>query len=566
MRRLKTPFEASILPFYCTFEEKFNNSIMKNNLVMKKCFFSLLIMIATNSIAQLADHYQFEDNGKKLNLKQRMEQTQTPGIVFYIDHGDGFESLALGKKGPETMEDMTAKTLFPVGAISNFPMQMELLRMQAAGLLSLDDPVKQYIPELKDKRLFKKEISIKDLILMNVKLNGPYKPTGYGKDVSSVSLNEILTVGNQDFKKGMAIKSSKNKKHNGECSYAILCQLIIERVHQRPFADIIQENILTPIGMTASFYATELNAEQSKRAALGTVKGRPLPDGYRRYEALGSMGLWTTTKDVCKLIRHVMDAAQGKDNRILSIDDAKKGLTSQKGFCSLIFHVSDDHTIYGGGNAKGFYTCIEADLEKDIVQAVFSNADLVWKLVNFSIGQTGNYIDQKRGNQKTVAHPIKPSGNTPPGKIEFIGNAGSDNVFTVEKWAFTKIENPDQPEKIRIEAVLDINSITCSWKELESSVKKKKDYFFTKKFPEAKVSINGATLLENGNYTTDALLELKGIRKIVPLEFSISKAAPYRVQAQGVVFRSAFKFSGDGPKEEVPVMIDVVLEASSGGD
>ena len=148
----------------------------------------------------------------------------------------------------------------------------------------------------------------------------------------------------------------------------------------------------------------------------------------------------------------------------------------------------------------------------------------------------------------------------PPGTIEFIGDAGSPNVFTIEKWDFTIIENADQPENILVEAVLDIRSITCDWKDLEKSVKKKKDYFFTRKFPQATVAINGATLLENGNYTTEALVTIKNISKKIPLEFSITTTTPYRVQATGTIFRSTFKFTGDGPKEEVPIRIDAILE------
>lgn len=147
-----------------------------------------------------------------------------------------------------------------------------------------------------------------------------------------------------------------------------------------------------------------------------------------------------------------------------------------------------------------------------------------------------------------------------PGRIEFIGDAGSQNVFTIQKWGFTKIENAHQPENILVEAILDMRSISCDWKDLEKGVKKKKDYFFTRKFPQATIAINGATLQADSTYHTMASVTIKNSTKKVPLVFSISATAPYSVQATGTIHRSLFKFTGNGPKEEVPIKVDAILE------
>ena len=146
-----------------------------------------------------------------------------------------------------------------------------------------------------------------------------------------------------------------------------------------------------------------------------------------------------------------------------------------------------------------------------------------------------------------------------PGKIEFIGEAGGKNTFTIKKWAFTKIESVENPENIKVEAILDTRSIECEWKELQDGVLKKKGYFHVKKFPEILVSIDGATANGDGSFETQAKLTIKGVTNLVPLKFTISEQAPYRVQAEGVIYRSKFKFKGNGPKEEVPVKIDANL-------
>ncbi|MEM1120724.1 MAG: YceI family protein, partial [Bacteroidota bacterium] len=102
-------------------------------------------------------------------------------------------------------------------------------------------------------------------------------------------------------------------------------------------------------------------------------------------------------------------------------------------------------------------------------------------------------------------------------------------------------------------------SLTTDWKDLESNIRKKKDYFYVKKFPKATIEIDGATPTADGQYTTEAMLNLKGIRKPVTLTFTITDQAPYRVVGQGVIERKIFNFKGKGPKWEVPVNFDVVL-------
>jgi len=143
-----------------------------------------------------------------------------------------------------------------------------------------------------------------------------------------------------------------------------------------------------------------------------------------------------------------------------------------------------------------------------------------------------------------------------PGSISFIGDAGSPNTFTVERWRFDEIQNVGSPEDIVIKATMDISSIACSWEDLRKNVLKKKDYFHFKKYGTATIAVKGATALDDGTYSTDATLTLKGISKPITLQFQIDEN---RVQAEGVVMRRDWGFTGDGPKDEVPVTIDAQL-------
>ncbi len=147
-----------------------------------------------------------------------------------------------------------------------------------------------------------------------------------------------------------------------------------------------------------------------------------------------------------------------------------------------------------------------------------------------------------------------------PGKIEFIGDAGSPNVFVFNQWKFTEVELPDNDfTKVKLGLEINISSMSTEYKDLENSIRKKKDYFYVKKFPKATVSIDGASKLEDGQYETKAMLTLKGKTRPVTLTFSVSEEAPYVVTGSGIVRRKLFGFKGKGPKWEVPVNFEVTL-------
>ncbi|MEM9260022.1 MAG: YceI family protein [Bacteroidota bacterium] len=158
------------------------------------------------------------------------------------------------------------------------------------------------------------------------------------------------------------------------------------------------------------------------------------------------------------------------------------------------------------------------------------------------------------------ASPVVSFPTEAPGTITFIGNAGSDNTFTVNRWKFDQLENLVDPTNIKVAATLDMTSITTGWKDLEKNLHKKKEYFNSKKFNTAQVKIEGATLQEDGSYLAEALLSLKGVQRAVPITFTLTGSGPYQLEAKATVMRRKFKFTGNGPKDEVPVMVSAALE------
>ncbi|MEM1407777.1 MAG: YceI family protein [Bacteroidota bacterium] len=152
----------------------------------------------------------------------------------------------------------------------------------------------------------------------------------------------------------------------------------------------------------------------------------------------------------------------------------------------------------------------------------------------------------------------------PPGVLQAIGNAGSEQVFTFEKWKIEKLEwTPGDYENIKLEVLIDCKSLSNDWKDLEKNIRKKKDYFYVKKFPTAKIVVNGAKKVSALEYTADMELTLKGITKSVPVTFQVNADDNLRIKGSGEINRRKFKFNGGGPKNEVPLRFEITLPSEN---
>ncbi len=147
-----------------------------------------------------------------------------------------------------------------------------------------------------------------------------------------------------------------------------------------------------------------------------------------------------------------------------------------------------------------------------------------------------------------------------PGVIQAIGDAGGPNTFTFRKWKFTEVRLPnDDFTQVKVGLEINISSLSTDWKKLEKSIRTKEKYFYVKKFPKANVNIEGATANEDGSYSAEAVLTLKGVTKSVPVTFTVSENKPYTIKGEGVMNRREWSFNGDGPKDEVPISFEVNL-------
>ena len=99
----------------------------------------------------------------------------------------------------------------------------------------------------------------------------------------------------------------------------VIEQLALTDAMGKPFAQIMQDSVLGPIGMTNSSYEQPLPAARDAHAARAhDGQGKPMGPKWHVYPEQAAAGLWTTSVDLAKLAIEVQQTLAGRSTRVLT--------------------------------------------------------------------------------------------------------------------------------------------------------------------------------------------------------------------------------------------------------
>ena len=138
----------------------------------------------------------------------------------------------------------------------------------------------------------------------------------------------------------------------------VVLQLFLEALLQKPFATLMQETVLEPLGMTRSYFdpLPENEANYSVPYLTGYLKA---PSGPYRLVELAAAGLWTTPSDLLRAIAAVQTSLDATQNGFLSHATAQemlKPVHHVRGGNSIAhgWFVTDTAFGHSGGNEPGY--------------------------------------------------------------------------------------------------------------------------------------------------------------------------------------------------------------------
>ena len=251
---------------------------------------------------------------------ERLDQLMSPwdgddragAIAAVVDNGELTHVHTVGMANLTHGIPWQRGTISNIGSVSKQFAAMGLLVLEGRGEISLDDDIRDYIPELPD---FGEPITPRQLL---------NHTSGYRE---IYNLMRIAGFGGEDtFSRELAITvvqrqpELQNRPHT-EWNYNntgfILLSLLVERVTGQSFADYMRESVFGPLGMTDS----RMKMVQGELIP-GSAQGYT-PDeggGYRTTRDLpasaGAGGVYTTVDDLHRWLLNFRDPALGGSEAI----------------------------------------------------------------------------------------------------------------------------------------------------------------------------------------------------------------------------------------------------------
>src|SRR5690606_37957607 len=207
--------------------------------------------------------------------------------ITILDTAAGFANF-------ETKEPLSTESCFQLASLSKTFTAIAVLKLVQQGKMSLDLTVQDYFRDFPYDG-----VTIRSLLSHRSGL--PYYEYIFDQKVKAGK----LTPDNQDIIRWFTEADPTHQRYNlpdhyfsyNNTNFAILAA-IAEKVSGKKFNVFLKDEIFTPLKMTHSFTARDLN-EQTENRTFGYQNGRRIP--FDQYDnILGDKGVFSTTGDLLK--------------------------------------------------------------------------------------------------------------------------------------------------------------------------------------------------------------------------------------------------------------------------
>jgi CubicO group peptidase (beta-lactamase class C family) len=315
----------------------------------------------------------------RTKLSERMAELHVPGVSIAVIH-DGAVQWARGfgvtrVGGPP----VTARTLFQAASISKPVTAIAALRLVQAGKLDLDTDVNRYLTSWKiPANTFTEEhpVTLRELLTHTAGMT-VHGFAGYATDAPVPTLIQILDGSPPANSPAIRVDATPGTAWRYSGGGYVIVQQLLEDMTGTPFAKLMRDTVLVPIGMTESTFDQPLPASRMVDVALPyRSSGQPVRGGPHVYPERAPAGLWTTPSELARYALEVQHALAGS-GRVLSTATASQMLTPEMNHWGL-------GPMIGGSSARPYfehnggnegYRCILKVYESGDGAVVMTNGD-----------------------------------------------------------------------------------------------------------------------------------------------------------------------------------------------
>ncbi len=332
-------------------------------------------------------------------LFEKYNNSDTPGIaVSVIKDSKVIYQKGFGMANLEYGIPITTKTKFHAASLSKQFTAFLILKLEEKGLLSINDDVRTYIPELPD---YGKKITINHLLTHSSGIRDQWRlleMAGWRLDdvIKTEQIFRLITNQKElNFSPGESFGYSNS-------GYTLLA-IIVERLTKMSFANYAKQTIFEPLQMNDSFFYDDHEEMIPNRAYSYKNVNDRLKKSNLNFATVGPTSLFTTAEDISKWAINFQNMTIGNE-RIFQIMNQKaqknNGSVSSYAKGQFIGNHYGYENIYHSGSDAGYrsYFVRFPDLGYQFV--LLANASYVnssketFQLVNY-------YLKDKKPNNET---------------------------------------------------------------------------------------------------------------------------------------------------------------------
>ena len=223
------------------------------------------------------------------------------GTVLVAQRGQPIYKKGFGFADLEKQIPNTPNTKFSIGSATKSFTAIAILQLVERGLVNLNTPIKEYIPDLKGE--------IGGLTLHLLMKNSTGLPVHLNRlttlEYRDISIDELI---------GLYNTASLSMEPGSRFEYSNLnyqlCGMIIEKVSGTSYKEYIDNNIFTPLKMNSSgVERTNLfPRDKAKGYNIESEKLKPAPKNYMAY-ALGGGDIYASAIDLLKWDQALYDTS-----------------------------------------------------------------------------------------------------------------------------------------------------------------------------------------------------------------------------------------------------------------
>jgi CubicO group peptidase (beta-lactamase class C family) len=244
-----------------------------------------------------------------------MTHLATPGVsVAAIEGFEAHWSRGFGKRTSGAIEDVTPTTPFQAGSISKPVFALAVMRLVERGTLDLDADVNNYLASWRvpTNEGWMPRITLRQLLSHTAGTTVHGFP-GYPVDGSLPTVPQVLNGEFPANNQPVVVDLLPGTQFRYSGGGTTIAQQVVVDVMSRPFADLMRELILDPLGMTDSTFEQPLPSPMAVRASTAHPwNGVQTRGGWHVYPEMAAAGLWTTAGDLARLGTEVMRTLRGE--------------------------------------------------------------------------------------------------------------------------------------------------------------------------------------------------------------------------------------------------------------